>query len=58
MVGIVMSARIQATNKKEFEELQRRLETPNTTVDIKSAIQKRINSDVKIHRRNVGEHKC
>ncbi len=43
MVGILMNASVQITNKKEFEELQKRISTPNTAVNIKETIQKRIN---------------
>ena len=38
-----MNASVQITNKKEFEELQKRISTPNTAVNIKETIQKRIN---------------
>ncbi|WP_455224262.1 hypothetical protein [Granulicatella sp.] len=43
MVGILMNASVQITNKKEFEELQKRISTPNTAVNIKETIQDRIN---------------
>ena len=43
MVGILMNASVQITNKKEFEELQKRMTTPNTAVNIKETIQNRIN---------------
>ena len=43
MVGILMNASVQITNKKEFEELQKRMITPNTAVNIKETIQNRIN---------------
>ena len=43
MVGILMNASVQITKKKEFEELQKRMTTPNTAVNIKETIQKRIN---------------
>ena len=43
MVGILMNASVQITNKKEFEELQKRISTPNTAVNIKETIQNRIN---------------
>ncbi len=42
MVGILMNASVQITNKKEFEELQKRMTTPNTAVNIKETIQNRI----------------
>ena len=38
-----MNASVQITNKKEFEELQKRMTTPNTAVNIKETIQNRIN---------------
>ena len=38
-----MNASVQVTNKKEFEELQKRMSTPNTAVNIKETIQNRIN---------------
>lgn len=43
MVGILMNASVQITNKKEFEELQKRMTIPNTAVNIKETIQNRIN---------------
>ena len=43
MVGILMNTSVQITNKKEFEELQKRMTTPNTAVNIKETIQNRIN---------------
>ena len=43
MVGILMNASVQIMNKKEFEELQKRMTTPNTAVNIKETIQNRIN---------------
>ena len=43
MVGILMNASVQITNKKEFEEFQKRMTTPNTAVNIKETIQNRIN---------------
>lgn len=43
MVGILMNASVQITKKKEFEELQKRMTTPNTAVNIKETIQNRIN---------------
>ena len=43
MVGILINASVQITNKKEFEELQKRISTPNTEVNIKETIQNRIN---------------
>ena len=43
MVGILMNDSVQVTNKKEFEELQKRMSTPNTAVNIKETIQNRIN---------------
>ena len=43
MVGILMNASVQITNEKEFEELQKRMTTPNTAVNIKETIQNRIN---------------
>ena len=43
MLGILMNASVQITNKKEFEELQKRMTTPNTAVNIKETIQNRIN---------------
>ena len=30
MVGILMNASVQITKKKEFEELQKRMTTPNS----------------------------
>ena len=38
-----MNASVQIRNKKEFEELQKRMITPNTAVNIKETIQNRIN---------------
>lgn len=44
MVGILMNASVQITNKKEFEELQKRMTTPNSgKLNIKETIQNRIN---------------
>ena len=43
MVGILMNASVQITNKKEFEELQKRISTPIREVKIKETIQNRIN---------------
>ena len=43
MVGILMNASVQIMNKKEFEELQKRMTTTNTAVNIKETIQNRIN---------------
>ena len=43
MVGILMNASVQITNKKELEELQKRMTTPNKAVNIKETIQNRIN---------------
>lgn len=43
MVGILMNASVQITNEKEFEELQKRMTTPNTAVNIKETIQNKIN---------------
>lgn len=43
MVGILMNTSVQITNKKEFEELQKRMTTKNTAVNIKETIQNRIN---------------
>ena len=43
MVGILMNASVQITNKKEYEELQKRMTIPNTAVNIKETIQNRIN---------------
>ena len=43
MLGILMNASVQITNKKEFEELQKRMTTPNTAVNIKETIQNGIN---------------
>lgn len=43
MVGILKNASVQLTNEKEFEELQKRMTTPNTAVNIKETIQNRIN---------------
>lgn len=42
MVGILMNASVQITNKKEFEELQKRMTTQNTSVNIKETIQNRV----------------
>ena len=51
MVGILMNASVQITNKKEFEELQKRISTPNTVVNIKETIQKRITPGAKIKKK-------
>ncbi len=57
MVGILMNASVQITNKKEFEELQKRMTTPNTEVNIKETIQNRITPGTKIYRKNSGDKK-
>ena len=51
MVGSFMNASLQITNKKEFEELQKRMTTPNTAVNIKEIIQNRITPGTKIYRK-------
>lgn len=51
MVGILMNASVQITNKKEFEELQKRISTPNTAVNIKETIQNRITPGTKIKKK-------
>ena len=53
MVGILMNASVQITNKKEFEELQKRMTTPNPAVNIKETIQNRITPVTKIYRKNL-----
>ena len=53
MVGILMNASVQITNKKEFEELQKGISTPNTAVNIKENIQNRITPGTKIYRKNL-----
>lgn len=53
MVGILMNTSVQITNKKEFEELQKRMTTPNTAVNIKETIQNRITPGTKIYRKNL-----
>ncbi len=55
MVGILMNASVQITNKKEFEELQKRMTTQNTSVNIKETIQNRVTLGRKIHRQNSGD---
>lgn len=57
MVGILMNASVQITNKKEFEELQKRMTTPNTAVNIKETIQNRITPVTKIYRKKSGYKK-
>ena len=49
MVGIVMNARIQTQNEKEFRELIHRMGTPNREVDIKRTIENRAPKGEKIH---------
>lgn len=46
-----MNASVQITNKKEFEELQKRISTPNTAVNIKETIQNRITPGTKIKKK-------
>ena len=53
MVGILMNTSVQITNKKELEELQKRMTTPNTAVNIKETIQNRITPGTKIYRKNL-----
>lgn len=48
-----MNASVQITNKKEFEELQKRMTTPITAVNIKETIQNRITLVTKIYRKNL-----
>ena len=48
-----MNASVQITNKKEFEELKKRMTTPNTEVNIKETIQNRITLVTKIYRKNL-----
>ncbi len=59
MVGIVMNARIQTQNDKEFRELIHRMGTPNRAVDIKRTIEKRAPKGEKIHHVNdKGNKQC
>ena len=53
MVGILMNASVKITNKKEFEELQKRMTTPNTSVNIKETIQNRITPGTKNIQKNM-----
>ena len=43
MVGILMNASVQITNKKRVRRVTKKNDTPNTAVNIKETIQNRIN---------------
>ena len=43
MVGILMNASVQITNKKRVRRVTKRMTTPNTAVNIKETIQNGIN---------------
>lgn len=58
MVGIVMNARIQTQNEKEFRDLIHRMGTPNRAVDIKRTIENRAPKGEKIHHFDKEHKQC
>lgn len=55
MVGIVMNARIETQSAQEFHDLNKRMKTPNRSVDIKNKIETRTRNVEAISRKNTGK---